>query len=224
MAVHQLATWPSDARVEGELRARFGERAALMNTTHVADVVYAHACHRKPPPCSAAGCIDRGLRRAVWARADAYYCARFSGDAGGLRSSQLAMLPLLREITRRLERAAASSGPRFALFSGHDTVVAPLLAAIGATSAPGACRWPPYASRVVFELWQPRARSTAGGAVVRVLFNGVPVTRHVIGCTSSPPRLLSHDLCPLEAFSNAVEALVRPHTDFTAACADVAGA
>lgn len=38
---------------------------------------------------------------------------------------------------------------KFALFSGHDTVVAPLLAALGAYD----CKWPPYASHVAFELW-----------------------------------------------------------------------
>ncbi|CAN0385483.1 unnamed protein product, partial [Hapterophycus canaliculatus] len=38
---------------------------------------------------------------------------------------------------------------KFVLFSGHDTVVAPLLAALGAYD----CRWPPYASHVAFELW-----------------------------------------------------------------------
>lgn len=38
---------------------------------------------------------------------------------------------------------------KFALFSGHDTVIAPLLAALGAYD----CKWPPYASHVAFELW-----------------------------------------------------------------------
>lgn len=41
------------------------------------------------------------------------------------------------------------SGTKFALFSGHDTVIAPVLAALGAYD----CRWPPYASHIVFELW-----------------------------------------------------------------------
>lgn len=44
---------------------------------------------------------------------------------------------------------SGKSATKFALFSGHDTVVAPLLAALGAYD----CRWPPYASHVAFELW-----------------------------------------------------------------------
>ncbi|CAN0552189.1 unnamed protein product, partial [Ectocarpus sp. 8 AP-2014] len=48
------------------------------------------------------------------------------------------------------QRTLSGDNPtKFALFSGHDTVVAPLLAAFGAYD----CRWPPYASHVAFELW-----------------------------------------------------------------------
>ena len=39
------------------------------------------------------------------------------------------------------------------VFSGHDTVIAPVLAALGAYTDE-LCVWPPYASRIVFELWQ----------------------------------------------------------------------
>lgn len=47
------------------------------------------------------------------------------------------------------EALSGETTVKFALFSGHDTVVAPLLAALGAYN----CRWPPYASHVAFELW-----------------------------------------------------------------------
>lgn len=42
---------------------------------------------------------------------------------------------------------------KFALFSGHDTVIAPLLAALSAYD----CKWPPYASHIAFELWSKPA-------------------------------------------------------------------
>lgn len=55
--------------------------------------------------------------------------------------------------TPRTERSqdvlSGDSRTKFALFSGHDTVIAPVLAALGAYD----CRWPPYASHIVFELW-----------------------------------------------------------------------
>lgn len=44
---------------------------------------------------------------------------------------------------------------KFALFSGHDTVIAPLLASLGAYD----CLWPPYASYLAFELWTKPERS-----------------------------------------------------------------
>lgn len=47
---------------------------------------------------------------------------------------------------------------KFALFSGHDTVIAPLLASLGAYD----CRWPPYASHIAFELWTKPEGSADG--------------------------------------------------------------
>lgn len=106
---------------------------------------------------------------------------------------------------------SGESSIKFALFSGHDTVVAPLLAALGAYN----CRWPPYASHVAFELWSkssarksrrslrdegdgssenreqgdsnPSAKvkeefEVEDGIYVRVTFNGQPVTHHIKDC------------------------------------------
>ena len=42
---------------------------------------------------------------------------------------------------------------KLSVFSGHDTVIAPILAALGVYNG-NLCVWPPYASRIVFELWQ----------------------------------------------------------------------
>lgn len=47
------------------------------------------------------------------------------------------------------------------MYSGHDTVIAPVLASLGVYEG-SLCAWPPYASRIVFELWH--ARETAAGA------------------------------------------------------------
>ena len=58
----------------------------------------------------------------------------------------------------RAQAAAEGSGARLTLLSGHDTVVAQLLAALDATGESERCGWPPYASRVVFEVWAPVRR------------------------------------------------------------------
>lgn len=58
----------------------------------------------------------------------------------------------------RQQALNGETATKFALFSGHDTVVAPLLAALGAYD----CRWPPYASHVAFELWSKPPSSGSG--------------------------------------------------------------
>lgn len=49
---------------------------------------------------------------------------------------------------------------RMSVFSGHDTVIAPVLAGLG-VYRDHLCRWPGYASSIVFELWQPEKNSTS---------------------------------------------------------------
>ena len=54
---------------------------------------------------------------------------------------------------------------KMGIFSGHDTVIAPVLAGLGVYSGQD-CIWPPYASRIAFELWRPAqpATTTSGQA------------------------------------------------------------
>ena len=59
------------------------------------------------------------------------------------------------------------SGPKFFLFSGHDSSVMPVLAALGVEIE----TWPPYCSNVVIELWE----RPDGQHLVRCLFNGEEV-------------------------------------------------
>ena len=49
---------------------------------------------------------------------------------------------------------------RVSVFSGHDTVIAPVLAGLG-VYRDHLCRWPGYASSIVFELWQPEKNNTS---------------------------------------------------------------
>mgnify|MGYP006077882493 CR=1 FL=1 len=49
------------------------------------------------------------------------------------------------------------SGVKLSVFSGHDTVIAPVLAALGVYD--DHCEWPPYASRIAFELYEKEVSS-----------------------------------------------------------------
>lgn len=58
--------------------------------------------------------------------------------------------PFYQDLLDLLDDAASGETTlKFALFSGHDTTVGPLLAALRADDSV----WPHYASNVAFELW-----------------------------------------------------------------------
>ena len=98
--------------------------------------------------------------------------------------------------------------------------------------APNACRWPPYASHLAFELWE---LGTARAPALRLLFNGQPVTAYLRGCDTAAAasghgrsttatheaggvaasRLAALEFCPLAALEAEVAAL---RADFRATC------
>lgn len=225
LATAQIDAFAPDAAAVAELREIFGGEAAALSPTHVADVLYAHACHALRPPCGGGGkCATPSLAQAYWNMGDRHYCDKYTGAAGGRRASELAMHPLLVEIVGRLEAAHAGTGERLALLSGHDTVVAQLIAALGVMGDSRHCKWPPYASHVAFELWRaPGAAAAASAPRVRLLFNGVAVTHLVPACASASADVHVADgggseLCDLAAFARGVAAIVRPHASWEAAC------
>ena len=187
----------------------------------MADVLYAHACHALRPPCGGGGkCATPSLAQAYWNMGDRHYCDKYTGAAGGRRASELAMHPLLVEIVGRLEAAHAGTGERLALLSGHDTVVAQLIAALGVMGDSRHCKWPPYASHVAFELWRaPGAAAAASAPRVALQRRGRHPPR-----ASVPPSAGVHvadgsgsELCDLAAFARGVAAIVRPHASWEAA-------
>lgn len=149
--------------------------------------------------------------------ADKVYCERFSGLDGGYNSTKLSIFPFLKEVSEHLTTAALEGVKRsekLSVFSGHDTVIAPVLAGLGVYKH-ALCNWPGYASRVVFELWQPRGgiegsipalgemaglktlfpektvKSASGSAntdyarsFVRVYYNGQDVTQMIPTCAA----------------------------------------
>ncbi|KAJ1959723.1 hypothetical protein GGI12_004188 [Dipsacomyces acuminosporus] len=94
---------------------------------------------------------------------------------------------------------------KLALYSGHDTTIAPLLAVFKASNRN--MLWPPYASSLAFELW----KKNAGGHVVRLMYNGQTLKLE--------PGLEWCDLeaCPVETFNRYIDDYI-PH-DVAAECA-----
>ena len=100
---------------------------------------------------------------------------------------------------------------RLAVFMGHDTVIAPVLAGLGVYTG-GLCAWPPYASRIVFELFAAVNRGEKDErGFVRVIYNGEDLTKRIKPCEGEAP-------CPLEALESAVASLYSPHNSLKEAC------
>ncbi|CAN0030126.1 unnamed protein product, partial [Discosporangium mesarthrocarpum] len=147
--------------VSNKLVDLFGEGVLAMKITEVADPVHSLSCHNMTLPCSdgGKGCMSPTLALSVLSEGNRDMCMRYMGAAGGMESGALAIYPFTSEILGNMKDALMGMSPvKFFLYSGHDTVIAPVLASLGAFN----CEWPPYASHVAFELWAPKG----GGGVV----------------------------------------------------------
>ncbi|CAE8590548.1 unnamed protein product, partial [Polarella glacialis] len=107
------------------------------------------------------------------------------------------------------EATTLDAAPSLAVFSGHDTVIAPLLSALGAYHR--FCEWPSYASRIAFELYSRPMSKAHVVFYVRVLFNG----EQLYGLRGCPE---GEELCELEDFARGVESLLGGAPDLRAAC------
>ena len=165
----QIGSFRKPRHLASELAALFGSAAAEKGITDLADAIHTVSCHQQPLPCGHDGCLTPRLATDVLRAADRFYCERFSGEDGGAESARLSMYPFLEKLSSELQwMADGKSKHRVRLYFGHDTVVAPLLSALDAFD----CVWPPYASRVVFELWKDKGGETF---VCRVCFPPTPL-------------------------------------------------
>jgi len=186
---HAVRNRPAAHRVAAKLGLTVG---TLPHLSHVFDVAMTHFCHHM-----AVGCLGSLFVR------DVFDVICESGrlavlDTNYRRLARLKVQPLLYETAHRMKRQLRSTGlsPRFVLYSGHDSTVEPLAAAIGISNG----MWPRYASRLVFELYAP-AKEAASVAVpsIRVLYNGEDVTKQLSFCRHATSAI-SAFFCPLSAF------------------------
>jgi hypothetical protein len=224
LQARQASAFRPDPAVVEKLAGMFGEEVRDARITQIADGFFAGHCHGLDLPCSSLGqglCMDSALAAKVAVQADRHYCSRYDGEEGGREGTQLAIFPFLKEVISRLNASASEvvtgtmvDAPPFVLYSGHDTVVAPLLSALGAYD----CRWPPYASRVVFELWKDVETTSV---FVRLLFNGKPLTHLITSCRDyfKGMDVVHPELCPFGVFSNILIDLLEPFGTLEKACA-----
>jgi len=231
--------------VQQRLVQLFGEEAGGTSITEVTDAALPRLCHNRQLPCGAGTATSGGSVAAggqsclaeedlgvLMGHADRAFCGRYTGSSGGRASTRLNTFPFLQEVVAALQAggisASASSAAatdvqratraKVTLFSGHDTVIAPVLEGLGLYEGVH-CRWPQYASRIAFELWRKelgadKGRAGDGQLFVRVVYNGHDLTAAVPACKGANP-------CPLEALHEQVQALLRPARTLEDACRGV---
>ncbi|KAJ2254315.1 hypothetical protein GGI13_002228 [Coemansia sp. RSA 455] len=163
------------------------------------DILQARHCHRVDLPCSDRASISGKSTPKCATAEDLTQVARNSHyewtfkyrdhplSHNYLRLVTGSLLGTLKDQVQ--EHIAGKTGNlKFALYSGHDSTIWPLLAALQASNKN--MLWPPYASNILFELW----KKNDGSRVVRVIYNGQVL--------KAQPEFEWCDLnaCPLDTF------------------------
>lgn len=129
------------------------------------DVVTTMLHHNKPLP---EGMLDPELLKTIEEQASKRFSMFVAGSSSNKEILRLGMGRLLHLMLIRMQEAAQlekSSTPSMFLYSGHDSTIMPLLAALGMRSDN---HWPVYASSIVFELWKS---AHDGEHYVKILYN-----------------------------------------------------
>ncbi|KAJ1946627.1 hypothetical protein FBU59_001984 [Linderina macrospora] len=178
------------------------------------DALLPRKCHSKPLPCryvngqKTTDCVTeedvkQAMRNGSFEWTFKYRDHPLSGDY-----ARLAIGSFLATLRDQIQDhvSGAASGPKFSLYSGHDTTVAALLGALKASNAD--MLWPPYASNLVFETWKKKD----GSYVVRIVSNG-----HVLQLQDGQ-KWCDLSSCPLDSFNKYLATLIP--TDIAAQCAN----
>lgn len=203
-----LASTPDAAalllQIKEQLAGVFGvDSSRIPWVGAIIEVLMGYVCHDLPLPCHSGepgsehkNCITWPMVHQMWKYLDLHGSLTLAGHAEQ-KYNRLAMHPLLREIALRMlnsTQSQSSHHTRLVVYSGHDKTVTPLTRALGINDG----RWPPYGSRLVFELYSTNSNAQY---FLRVLFNGKDRTGKLRFC---PENALVNGLCPLDSFVHYV--------------------
>lgn len=181
-----------------QLERAYGEMAKIVDiptkqlrAANPVDSMLCHFCHNVSFPCTRNGCI--GMEHFKVIKTHQIEDERERREKKlYLGYALLGAHPILNQTISRMQRAAEGRKEEiFALYSAHDVTLSPLLSALGLTEA----RFPRFAARLIFELWQDREKPSEHS--VRILYNGVDVTFHTSFCQDHHKRS-PKPMCPLE--------------------------
>lgn len=206
-----------------QLERAYGEMAKIadiptkqLRAANPIDSLLCHFCHNLSFPCTRDGCIDMEHFKVIKTHQIEDERERREKKLY-LAYALLGAHPILNQTVGRMLRAAEGRREEvFALYSAHDVTLSPVLSALGLTEA----RFPRFAARLIFELWQDREKPREHA--VRVLYNGVDVTFHTSFCQDHRQRW-PKPMCPLDNLVRFVrrdmlEALGTGSTTYYDAC------
>lgn len=116
--------------------------------------------------------------------------------------SRIVMYPFFFDLLSKMSDAAHErSTLKLHIAAVHDTVVMPLLVILGVSDG----RWPPYASRLVFEVWRvpqiPKVGDLENYTFLRLLYHGMDITGR-LACSNHPST--KKGFCSLATFRKQV--------------------
>lgn len=164
----------------------------------VLEVVMTHVCHGLNLPCrensqKKSDCLPWSVVSKLWHFLD-NSGQRPQNSTTPEKYARLVSYPLLHEIVQRFLTVARynthQNSSRIHLFSGHDKTISALLKSLKIYDG----HWPPYASNLVFELYDKRKKQF----YVRFLYNGKDVTKQVRFCRDIGNA--TGGLCPFDNF------------------------
>ncbi|KAI8324201.1 phosphoglycerate mutase-like protein [Martensiomyces pterosporus] len=155
-----------------KLNSNFGEEGGdwTSNWNNQVDVLLPRHCHGMKLPCNSPNkdCptdadVAQAMRNGHYQYAYTYRDNPLAHNF--TRLSIGSFLGTLNE-QRQAHIAGKSSKVKLAIYSAHDTSIAPILGVLKASNR--SMLWPPYASNIAFELWKKKD----GSRVIRVIHNG----------------------------------------------------
>jgi len=147
---------------------------SLPKYNRIVDTFYTRACHNLGIPKGPKHTLPLSLIEQSFGFAHQYSTLRHSGEIAELQT-----LSLLSQIAKQSVYMLRGEEDlkKVVVYSGHDSMIHPFLQILNDNFI----KWPPYASRIVFELYADSTvaigdKEAIKKAFFRILYNGEPVT------------------------------------------------
>ncbi|KAF9543133.1 Acid phosphatase-like protein 2 [Mortierella hygrophila] len=184
----------------------------ILSVDDVSDFVSPRVCHDHPMPClkdpkgnGKEKCVDgEAVMEAMAEFRSIESAAMLRDDKGSFELLKVGYGPAVGLVKKNVVAGKGKEGGEgvvFSLYSGHDTMLLPLLAVLDSLDL----RWPPYASNLLIELWETPTHEK----YIRVLYNSRIVVTKSNWCDLS--------WCPVQTFFKQLDKFL-PGEDYLEKC------